>query len=70
MSTPSAQNDYENKIVYLLEEIISKSENEENNTSALSHKMKNKLYKDKHIGGIDITVALPVCNDPQQMKMK
>lgn len=55
MSTLTAQIDYEKKKVYILEEIIGKPENKENNTPALSRKMKNKLYRDKHIGGIDIT---------------
>jgi PBSX family phage terminase large subunit len=55
MSTLTAQIDYDNKKVYILEEIVGKPENKENNTPALSRKMKNKLYRDKHTGGVDIT---------------
>lgn len=55
MSALTAQIDYETKKVYILEEILGKPENKENNTPALSRKMKNKLYRDKHIGGVDVT---------------
>jgi PBSX family phage terminase large subunit len=55
MSSLTAQIDYENKKVYVLEEILGKPEHKENNTPALSRKMKNKLYRDKHIGGVDVT---------------
>lgn len=55
MSALTAQIDYETKKVYILEEILGKPENKENNTPALSRKLKNKLYRDKHIGGVDVT---------------
>ncbi len=55
MSVLSTQIDYDNKKVYILEEILGKPENKENNTPALSRKMKNKLYRDKQIGGVDVT---------------
>ncbi|MDR1718090.1 MAG: phage terminase large subunit [Prevotella sp.] len=55
MSALTAQIDYGNKKIYVLEEILGKPENKENNTPALSRKMKNKLYRDKHIGGVDVT---------------
>lgn len=55
MSVLAAQIDYEKKKVYILEEILGKPENKENNTPALSRKIKNKLYRDKHIGGVDVT---------------
>lgn len=55
MSVLSAQIDYERKKLYILEEILGKPENKENNTPALSRKIKNKLYRDKQIGGVDVT---------------
>lgn len=55
MSSIIAQIDYENKKVYILEEILGKPEEKENNTPALARKMRTKLYRDKHIGGIDVT---------------
>lgn len=55
MSTITAQIDYENKKVYILEEVLGKPEEKENNTPALARKMRMKLYRDKHIGGIDVT---------------
>ncbi|NDV80872.1 phage terminase large subunit [Bacteroides sp. 51] len=55
MSVLTAQIDYDSKKVYVLEEILGKPENKENNTPALSRKIKNKLYRDKHIGGIEVS---------------
>ena len=55
MSLLAAQIDYENKKVYILEEVLGKPENKENNTPALARKLKAKLYRDKHAGGIDVT---------------
>lgn len=55
MSLLAAQIDYENKKVYILEEVLGKPENKENNTPALARKLKAKLYRDKHVGGIDVT---------------
>lgn len=55
MSVLSAQINYEKKKLYILEEILGKPENKENNTPALSRKIKNKLYRDKQIGGVDVT---------------
>ena len=55
MSVLTAQIDYENKKVYVLEEILGKPENKENNTPALSRKIKSKFYRDKQIGGVDVT---------------
>lgn len=34
---------------------MGKPENKENNTPALTRKIKNKLYRDKQIGGVDVT---------------
>ena len=55
MSVLSAQIDYENKKVYILEEILGRPEEKENNTPALARKVRLKLYRDKHIGGVDVT---------------
>lgn len=55
MSVLSAQIDYDNKKLYILEEILGKPENKENNTPAMTRKVKNKLYRDKQIGGVDVT---------------
>ena len=55
MSVLTAQIDYDEKKVYILEEILGKPENKENNTPALSRKIRNKLYRDKQIGGVDVT---------------
>jgi hypothetical protein len=55
MSVLTAQLDYDNKRVYVLDEVLGKPEDKENNTPALSRKVKAKLYRDKHIGGVDVT---------------
>lgn len=55
MSVLLAQIDYEKKRVYILEEILGKPESKENNTPALSRKLRGKLYRDKHVGGVDVT---------------
>lgn len=55
MSVLSAQIDYDNRKVYILEEILGKPEEKENNTPALARKVRLKLYRDKHIGGVDVT---------------
>ena len=55
MSTLLAQLDYNKKKVYILEEILGKPENKENNTPALARKIQQKLYREKQIGGIDVT---------------
>lgn len=55
MSVLSVQIDYEKKKIYILEELLGKPENKENNTPALARKIKNKLYRDKQIGGVDVT---------------
>ena len=64
MSVLSAQIDYENRKVYILEEILGKPEEKENNTPALARKVRLKLYRDKHIGGVDVTGDLPGYNAP------
>ena len=55
MSVLLAQMDYENKKVYILEEVLGKPEDKENNTPALARKLKAKLYRDKQAGGVDVT---------------
>ena len=55
MSVLSAQIDYENKKVYVLEEILGKPQDKENNTPVLSRRVQHKLYREKHIGGVDVT---------------
>ena len=55
MSTLLVQIDYENKKVYILEEILGKAEDKENNTPGLARKIQKKLYREKHIGGVDVT---------------
>ena len=55
MSTLLAQIDYDNKKVYILEEILGKAEDKENNTPGLARKIQKKLYREKHIGGVDVT---------------
>lgn len=55
MSVLLAQIDYEKKRVYILEEILGKPDVKENNTPALSRRLRGKLYRDKHVGGVDVT---------------
>lgn len=55
MSVLLAQIDYDAKRLYILEELLGKPEDKENNTPALSRKLKAKLYRDKHAGGVDVT---------------
>lgn len=55
MSTLSIQIDYEHKKVYVLEEILGKPEEKENNTPKLSKKIANKYLTEKHLGGLFIT---------------
>lgn len=55
MSTLSLQIDYEHKKVYVLDEILGKPEEKENNTPKLSRKIANKYLTEKHLGGLFIT---------------
>lgn len=50
-----AQIDYDNKKVYILEELLGKPKDKENNTPALARRLQQKLHRKKHIGGVDIT---------------
>ena len=52
MSVLSAQIDYDNKKVYILEEILGKPEDKENNTPALARKVRLKLSHATHSCGL------------------
>ena len=55
MGSLAVQIDYEKKSVYILEEILGKQEDKENNTPKLSAKVRDKYIKEKHLGGILVT---------------
>lgn len=55
MGTLSLQIDYDKKKIYVLEEILGKPENKDNNTPKLSQKVKDKYLTEKHTGGLLIT---------------
>lgn len=55
MSCLVAQIDYEHKIVYILEEILGKPENKENNTPKFAEKIKKQLLAIGHTGGVVVT---------------
>lgn len=55
MSVLVSQIDYENKRLYILEEIIGTPEEKTNNTPALSQKVREKYINEKHLGGLFIT---------------
>lgn len=55
MGTLSLQIDYDKRKIYVLDEILGKPENKENNTPALAQKIKNKYLNEKHTGGLLIT---------------
>ncbi len=55
MSTLALQVDYENKKLYVLEEILGRPEDKENNTPALALKISKKYQSERHMGGIIIT---------------
>lgn len=55
MSLLLAQIDYDNKKVYILEELLGKPKGKENTPPALARRLQQKLYREKHIGGVDIT---------------
>ncbi len=50
-----AQVDYENKKVYILEEILGRPEDKENNTPKFAEKIKRKLLGMGHTGGVVVT---------------
>lgn len=55
MSTIALQVDYENKKIYVLEEILGRPEDKENNTPMLARKISKKYLADRHMGGMIIT---------------
>ncbi len=55
MSIILAQIDYDRKKLYIIEEVLGKPQDKENNTPALARRLQQKLYRDRHIGGIDVT---------------
>ena len=55
MSILLAQVDYDKKKLYVIEEVLGKPQDKENNTPALSRRLQAKLYRDRHIGGVDVT---------------
>lgn len=55
MSSLVFQADYENKKLYVLEEILGRPEDKENNTPALAEKISKKYLEERHMGGILIT---------------
>ena len=55
MSCLMAQIDYDNKKVYILEEILGKPEDKENNTPKFAEKIKHKLLSMGHTGGVVVT---------------
>lgn len=55
MSCLALQIDYEGKNIYVLEEILGRAEDKENNTPKLADKISKKYQAEKHIGGILVT---------------
>lgn len=55
MSTLAIQVDYDNKKLYVLEEILGKPDNKENNTPKLAQKLSQKYLAERHMGGILVT---------------
>jgi hypothetical protein len=55
MGALALQFDYENKKIYVLEEILGRPEAKENNTPKLAKKISDKYLSQKHVGGIFVT---------------
>ena len=55
MSTIALQLDYEHKKVYVLEEILGKPDDKENNTPKLAKKLESKYLNEGHLGGLLVT---------------
>ena len=55
MSCLAFQIDYEHKKVYVLEEILGKPEDKENNTPKFAQKIRDKFLNEQHTGGLFIT---------------
>lgn len=55
MSALAIQVDYDKKILYVLEEILGRPEDKENNTPRLADKISRKYLEERHMGGIVMT---------------
>lgn len=55
MSCLAFQIDYENKKIYVLEEILGTPEYKDNNTPKLAQKVRNKYLNEQHTGGLFVT---------------
>ncbi|MDE5871953.1 MAG: phage terminase large subunit [Muribaculaceae bacterium] len=55
MTSLAFQVDYEKKELYVLEEILGRPEDKENNTPKLADKVSNKYLSERHMGGLVIT---------------
>lgn len=55
MSSLAIQVDYENKKLYVLDEILGRPEDKENNTPMLADKISKKYLNEGHLGGLFIT---------------
>lgn len=55
MSSLAIQVDYDNKKLYVLEEILGKPDDKENNTPKLAQKLNNKYLSEGHMGGVIVT---------------
>lgn len=55
MSSLAIQVDYDNKKLYVLEEILGKPEDKENNTPKLADKLSQKYLTERHMGGLLVT---------------
>jgi hypothetical protein len=55
MSSLVCQVDYDEKKLYVIEEILGKPDDKENNTPKLADKISEKYLKERHMGGILIT---------------
>lgn len=55
MSCLAFQIDYENKEIYVLDEILGTPEGKDNNTPKLAEKIRNKYLNEQHTGGLFIT---------------
>lgn len=55
MSCLAFQIDYDNKKIYVLEEILGRPEEKDNNTPKLAQKVRNKYLNEQHTGGLFVT---------------
>lgn len=55
MSCLMVQMDYEQRIMYILEEVVGKPEDKENNSPRFAEKIKHKLLSMGHMGGVIVT---------------